>query len=95
MAGPSVFEVVVPDSIWVTERPIWFSGVRLRSRTTVVRLSDTRASKALPESIAQMRALPLQRILVAHADPITDRPIQQLAEASDFAIPSHLRRLAS
>jgi hypothetical protein len=29
----------VPDSIWVTERPIWFAGVRLRSRTTVVRLS--------------------------------------------------------
>ncbi|WP_436601498.1 DUF4336 domain-containing protein [Sorangium sp. So ce1036] len=39
MAAPGVFEVVVPDSIWVTERPIWFSGVRLRSRTTVVRLS--------------------------------------------------------
>jgi hypothetical protein len=39
VAVPSVFEVVVPDSIWVTERPVWFGGVRLRSRTTVVRLS--------------------------------------------------------
>jgi hypothetical protein len=39
VAVPSVFQVVVPDSIWVTERPVWFSGVRLRSRTTVVRLS--------------------------------------------------------
>jgi hypothetical protein len=28
-----------------------------------------------------MRALPLQRILVAHADPITERPVEQLAEA--------------
>ena len=230
MAAPSVFEVVVPDSIWVTERPIWFGGVRVRSRTTVVRLSGdalwvhspcpptddvcaaldalgevrwivvpnrfhhletpataarypnarvvgaksaearnpdirltltaddpayiqstpeltpiqlkgvpfldetvffhaasgsliaadllmsacardhwtwriaariwgryekvrtppdvrthARASTAVTESIAQMRALPLQRILVAHADPITDRPAQQLVEAWDFA----------
>ena len=232
MAAPSVFEVVVPDSIWVTERPIWFGGVRLRSRTTVVRLSGdalwvhspctptddvcaaldalgevrwivvpnrfhhlqtpataarypkalvvgpksaqsrnpqvtlamgtdnpeyvgstpeltsiqlggvpfldetvffhapsssliaadllmsacardhwtwritarvlgrygkirtppdvrmhTRANTAIAESIAQMRALPVQRILVAHADPITDRPAQQLAEAWEFAMP--------
>jgi hypothetical protein len=50
-----------------------------------------RASTAAAESIAQMRALPLERILVAHADPITDRPVQRLAEAWDFAIPSHLR----
>ena len=39
MAVTSIFEVVVPDFIWVTQRPVWFSGVRLRSRTTVVRLS--------------------------------------------------------
>src|SRR5688572_32962982 len=39
VTGSSVLQVVVPDSIWVTERPIWFSGVRLRARTTVVRLS--------------------------------------------------------
>jgi hypothetical protein len=230
-----VFEVVVPDSIWVTERPIWFSGVRLRSRTTIVRLAGdalwvhspctptedvcaaldalgevrwivvpnrfhhlqtpataarypdarvvgpksvtsrnphvsvttgtddpayvrstpelvpirlrgvpfldetvffhpasgsliaadllmsacardhwtwriaarisgrygkvgtppdvrmhTRASTAVAESIAEMRALPLQRILVAHADPITDRPVQQLTEAWAFATPGAL-----
>jgi hypothetical protein len=235
VAVPSVFEVVVPGSIWVAERPIWFAGVRLRSKTTVVRLPGhalwvhspctptddvcaaldalgevrwivvpnrfhhlqtrataarypnalvvgpksaesrnprvsvsmgtddpvyirstpelisiqlkgvpfldetvffhpasgsliaadlllsacardhwtwrtaarivgryekigtppdvrmhTRASTAVAESIAQMRALPLQRILVAHADPITDRPLQQLTEAWSFAIPSHL-----
>jgi len=226
----SVFEVVVPDSIWVTERPIWFSGVRMRVRTTVVRLTgdalwvhspcaptdeeraaldalgevrwivvpnrfhhlqapataarypdalvvgpksaesrnrhlslsmpaddpayvrstpelasiqlggvpfldetvffhqasgsliaadllisacardhwtwrisariwgryekvgtppdvrwSTRASAAAAKSIAQIRALPLERILVAHADPITDRPAEQLAEAWAFA----------
>lgn len=232
MAAPSVLEVVVPDSIWATERPVWFSGVRMRSRTTVVRLSDgglwvhspgpptdevcaaldalgevrwivvpnkfhhleapataarypkarvvgpktaqarnpkvslamgtddpayigatpdlkpiqvrgvpfldetvffhaasgsliaadllisacardhftwrmaariwgrygkaktppdvrwsTRASPAAAESIAQLRALPLSRILVAHADPITDRPVQQLTEAWEFVVP--------
>jgi hypothetical protein len=32
--------VVVPDAIWVSERPVWFSGVRLRARSTVVRLED-------------------------------------------------------
>jgi hypothetical protein len=52
----------------------------------------TRASKAVAESIGQMRTLPLQRILVAHADPITDRPVEQLAEAWNFALPSHLRQ---
>ncbi|MBK6515710.1 MAG: hypothetical protein IPG04_16825 [Polyangiaceae bacterium] len=47
----------------------------------------TRPSAAVAESIAQLRALPLERVLVAHADPITDRPAEQLAEAWEFAIP--------
>jgi hypothetical protein len=230
MAAANLFEVVVPDVIWVSERPVWFGGVRLRARTTVVRLSggalwvhspcqpsdevcaaldtlgevrwivvpnrfhhlqapataarypkarvvgpktaelrnpglklalsaadaeyaqatpeltsiqlrgvpfldetlffhhasgsliaadllisacakdhwtwrtaarlwgryekiktppdvrmQTRASTALAESIAQLRALPMQRILVAHAEPITDQPVEQLAAAWDFA----------
>lgn len=230
VTAPSTLENVVPDSIWVTERPVWFSGVRMRARTTVVRLADgglwvhsptaptddlctaldalgdvrwlvvpnryhhleapataarypkacvvgpqsalarnaqlslamglddpayvertpeltpiqlagvpfldetvffhaasgsliaadllisacardhwtwriaarawgryekprtppdvrlaTRKSAALSESIARMRALPLQRILVAHADPIVERPGEQLAEAWRFA----------
>ena len=237
MAAPTFFEVVVPDSIWATERPVWFGGVRIRARTTVVRLSGgalwvhspcpptddvcaaldalgevrwivvpnrfhhlqtpataarypkalvvgpktaqarnphvslamgtddpeylratpelaaiqlrgvpfldetvffhpasgsliaadllisacardhwtwrmaarisgrygkvrtppdvrmkTRANKEVAESIAQLRALPLQRILVAHADPITDRPAEQLAEAWDFATRPHVER---
>lgn len=48
----------------------------------------TRANPAVAESIARLQAQPIQRILVAHADPITDRPVEQLAEAWDFAIPS-------
>jgi hypothetical protein len=35
-----VLSVVVPDAIWVSERPVWFSGVRLRARSTVLRLED-------------------------------------------------------
>jgi glyoxylase-like metal-dependent hydrolase (beta-lactamase superfamily II) len=31
---------VVADRIWALERPVWFSGARLRTRTTVVRLDD-------------------------------------------------------
>jgi hypothetical protein len=33
-----VLSVVVADAIWVSERPVRFSGVRLRARTTVLRL---------------------------------------------------------
>lgn len=33
---------VVPDAIWVCERAVWFAGVRLRARSTVVRLADRR-----------------------------------------------------
>jgi hypothetical protein len=31
---------VVDDTIWTLDRPVWFGGVRLRARTTVVRLED-------------------------------------------------------
>lgn len=31
---------LVDDRIWAIERPVWFSGVRLRVRTTIVRLDD-------------------------------------------------------
>jgi len=31
---------VVADKIWTLDRPVWFGGVRLRARTTVVRLDD-------------------------------------------------------
>ncbi len=31
---------IVADRIWALERPVWFSGARLRARTTVVRLDD-------------------------------------------------------
>lgn len=42
MQVSAIFAAVVPDAIWVSERPVWFGGVRLRSRTTVVRLPDGR-----------------------------------------------------
>lgn len=37
-----VLSTVVPDAIWVSERAVWFAGVRLRARSTVVRLADRR-----------------------------------------------------
>lgn len=73
---------------WRIAARIWGRYGKVRTPPDV--RMHTRASTAVAESIAQMRALPLQRILVAHADPITDRPVQQLAEAWNFAIPSHL-----
>lgn len=36
----SALTPVVEDRIWTLDRPVWFSGVRLRTRTTVVRLDD-------------------------------------------------------
>jgi len=50
----------------------------------------TQPTLAVAESIAQLRALPLERILVAHADAITERPTEQLSEAWKFAMPAQL-----
>ncbi|HEY8946461.1 MAG TPA: DUF4336 domain-containing protein, partial [Polyangiaceae bacterium] len=36
----SALTTVVADKIWSLERPVWFSGARLRTRSTVVRLLD-------------------------------------------------------
>jgi hypothetical protein len=36
----SALNPVVADRIWSLERPVWFGGVRLRARTTIVRLED-------------------------------------------------------
>jgi Domain of unknown function (DUF4336) len=33
---------LVDGRIWASERPVWFSGVRLRARTSVIRLGDGR-----------------------------------------------------
>jgi hypothetical protein len=37
-----VLSEIVAGQIWASERPVWFSGVRLRARTSVVRLNDGR-----------------------------------------------------
>jgi hypothetical protein len=36
----SALTAVVDDKIWTLDRPVWFGGVRLRARTTIVRLDD-------------------------------------------------------
>ncbi|MBP6630303.1 MAG: DUF4336 domain-containing protein [Kofleriaceae bacterium] len=35
-----VLATLIDDQVWALERPVWFSGVRLHARTTVVRLAD-------------------------------------------------------
>ncbi len=40
MNGMSALTAVVDGKIWVLDRPVWFAGVRLRARSTVVRLDD-------------------------------------------------------
>src|SRR5678815_6137119 len=51
-----------PGGIWIGERKLWFSGVRLRSRMTVVRLADGRlwvhsASEPTPELCVELDRL--------------------------------------
>jgi hypothetical protein len=51
-----------PGGIWIGERMLWFSGVRLRSRMTIVRLADGRlwvhsASEPTPELCAELDRL--------------------------------------
>ena len=58
----STLTVVVPGAIWVSERPLWFAGVRLRVRTTVLRLEDGglllhSAPEPTEELCAALRAL--------------------------------------
>ncbi len=77
---------------WTWRIPARILGRYEKARTPPDVRLYTRASHAVAESIAQMSALPLERILVAHADPITDGPAQQLAEAWRFGVPSDLRQ---
>lgn len=38
--GGGALTTVVADKLWLFERPVWFSGVRQRVHTTVIRLDD-------------------------------------------------------
>lgn len=44
----------------------------------------TKPSDEVRHSIARLAALPIERILVAHSDPISDRPVEQLQDAWRF-----------
>jgi hypothetical protein len=66
----SALTKIVDDKLWALDRPVWFSGIRLRVRTTVVRLDDGSLllhSPAPPtDAVAkQLRALgPVRWLLV-------------------------------
>jgi hypothetical protein len=45
----------------------------------------TRRDAALSRSLQKLQALPLARILVAHSDPIEERPAERIASAWRFA----------
>jgi hypothetical protein len=46
----------------------------------------TRAGPIVRQSLEEIAKLPLERILVAHSDPVEDRPGEQLEEAWRFAL---------
>lgn len=65
----SALTTVVAGRIWSLERPVWFSGARLRARTTVVRLDDGSLLLHTPAPptaalVEQLRALGPVRWLV-------------------------------
>lgn len=72
-AGEPMLTSIVPERIWASERPVWLSGVRLRARTTVVRLDDGGRpidSPAPPTAagVAELRALgPVRWLVVPNA----------------------------
>jgi hypothetical protein len=45
---------------------------------------NTRGGPIVRQSLEELAKLPLERILVAHSDPIEDRPVEQLEEAWRF-----------
>lgn len=45
---------------------------------------NTRGGPLVRQSLEELSRLPLERILVAHSDPVEDRPIKQLEEAWRF-----------
>jgi hypothetical protein len=65
----SALTAVVDDRIWTLDRPVWFGGVQLRARTTVLRLDDGNLllhTPAPPSAalVEQLRALGPVRWLV-------------------------------
>jgi hypothetical protein len=44
----------------------------------------TRGGPVVRQSLEEIAKLPLQRILVAHSDPVEDHPVEQLEEAWRF-----------
>jgi hypothetical protein len=40
MPDTAALTTIVDDRLWTLFRPVWFGGVRLRARTTVIRLDD-------------------------------------------------------
>ena len=65
----SALTALVADRIWTLDRPVWFSGARLRARTTVVRLDDGSLLLHTPPPptdalVEQLRALGPVRWLV-------------------------------
>lgn len=73
---------VVADKIWALQRPVWFAGVRLQSRTTVVRLEDG--------GLLLHSAAPLTAALVAELDAIG--PVRWLVVPTASIISAPRRR---
>jgi len=44
---------IVDGRIWAIERPVWFSGVRLRARTSIIRLDDGKLLVHSPAPVSE------------------------------------------
>lgn len=66
--SPGELSEIVGGRVWASERPVWFSGVRLRARTSIIKLDDggllvhspappTAASRAQLAALGEVRWL--------------------------------------
>ncbi|MFO0549165.1 MAG: DUF4336 domain-containing protein [Polyangiaceae bacterium] len=47
---------------------------------------NTKRTDEVRQSITELAKLPIERILVAHSDPVEDRPVEELKEAWSFVV---------
>lgn len=98
----SALAAVIDDKIWTVDRLVWFGGVRLRARTTVVRLedgsvllhspappSDALAERAqFGERCSEFEALPLEGVPFLDETVLHHLPTQTLLGADAFFSPA-------
>lgn len=87
LIGADVMMCGCPADHWTWRWTSRVTGQYLRFKAPPDVRWKTRGGPEVRESIARLAALPIERILVAHSDPVVDRPVEQLEGAWRFVQP--------